>query len=122
MLSDGNQSVRSNKDKPYICKTRIYEEDIIQSTDSTNYNPLEQSFYDDATYAQDDIEIYNITEDVIYNVRLPKCKHTATETPTTICTAKTIDAVKSHKVQRILLDSGSCKTLIKCPALQRGNK
>ena len=69
-----------------------------------------------------DIEIYNVTEDVTYHIPLPKCKRTATETPTTIFTAKTIGAVKSHKILRILLDSGSRKTLIKRSALPRGTK
>ena len=118
-LSDDDQSVSYIKDKPDICKTIIYDEDTIQSTDSTNSNSLDPSSYDDATHAHNDIdiEIYNVTEDVTYNIPLPKCKCTATETPTTICTAKTIGAVRSHKILRILLDSGSRKTLIKRSAL-----
>ena len=57
---------------------------------------------------------------MIYNGPLPKCKYTATETPTIICTAETIGAVKSHRILQILLDSGSRKTLIKHSALPRG--
>jgi len=123
-FSDDDQSVSYIKDKPDICKPIIYDEDTIQSTDSTNSNSLDPSSYDDATHAHNDIdiEIYNVTEDVTYNIPLPKCKRTATETPTTICTAKTIGAVRSHKILRILLDSGSRKTLIKRSALPRGTK
>ena len=97
----------------------IYDEDTIQSTDSTKSNSLDQSSYDDATHAHDDItiEVYNVTKYETYNVPLPKCKRTTTETLTTICTAKTIGVVKSHKILRILLDSGSRKTLIKRSAL-----
>ena len=123
-LSDDDQSVSYIKDKPDICKPIIYDEDTIQSTDSTRSNSLDLSSYDDATHAPNDIdiEIYNVTEDVTYHIPLPKCKRTATETPTTICTAKTIGSVRSHKILRILLDSGSRKTLIKRSALPRGTK
>ena len=125
-LSDDDQSVSSIRDKTDICKTIIYDEDTIQSTASTKSNSLDQSSYDDATHAHNDVVIeiynYNVTEDMTYHVPLPKCKRTATETPTTICTAKTIGAVKSHKILRILLDSGSRKTLIKRSALPRGTK
>jgi hypothetical protein len=118
-ISDDDQSVSSIKDKPNICKTIIYDEDTIQSTDSTNSNSLDLSSYDDATHAHNDIdvEIYNVTEDATYNIPLPKCKRMATETPTTSCTSKTIGAMKSCKILRILLDSGSRKTLIKRSAL-----
>jgi len=73
-LIDDNQSVRSNKDKSVNCKPIIYDEDTMQSTDITKPNSLEQSSYDDAIYTHEDIEIYNITEYVIYNLPLPKYK------------------------------------------------
>ena len=57
-----------------------------------------------------------------YHIPLPKCKRTATETPTTIGTAKTIGSVTSHKILCILFDSGSRKTLIKRSALPWGTK
>ena len=37
--------------------------------------------YDSAENVHNEIEIYNVNYDVIYNVPLPKCKHIATETP-----------------------------------------
>ena len=85
---------------------------ILYSQLIFNSNSLDLSSYDDETHAHNDIdiEIYNVTEDVTYHIPLPKCKRMATETPTTICTANTIVAVKSHNILRILLDSGSRKT------------
>ena len=79
---------------------KINQIDTIQSTDSTKSNSLDLSTYDDATHAHNDIdiEIYIVTEDVTHHIPLPKCKRTATETPTTICTAKTIGSVRSHKI------------------------
>ena len=56
-LSDDDQSVSYIQDKPDICKTIIYDEDTIQSTDSTNSNSLDLSSYDDATHAHNDIDI-----------------------------------------------------------------
>ena len=102
MLSDDDQSVNYNKDKSDTCNTLIDDTDTMQSTDSTNSNSLDLSSHGDATHAHNDIdiEIYNVTEHVAYNILLPKCKHTATKTPTTICTAKTIGSVTSHKILR----------------------
>ena len=63
------------------------------------------------------VESYNVTESLTYNIPLPKCKRTATKTPMTICTAKTIGAVTSHKILRVLFDSESTKTRTKQSAL-----
>jgi len=51
-LSNDTQSVRYNKDKSDICKPIIYDEDTIQSSDSTKSNSLDKSSYDDATLSQ----------------------------------------------------------------------
>ena len=53
-------------------------------------------YYDSAGNAQDEIEIYNITDDVIYNIPLPKFKRIATKTPASTCTASAIGAVQSR--------------------------
>ena len=74
---------------------------------------LSTYFPDDDT----DIGINIITEDNVSVKQLSQDKKIPTETPTTICTVKTIGAFISHKVLRILLDSGSSKTLIKRSAL-----
>ncbi len=91
----------------------------MQSTDSTNSNSLDLSSHGDATHEHNyiDIEIYNVPEHVAYNIPLPKCECTATKTPTTICTAKTIGSVTSYRIPHILFDSGLRNTLIKRSAL-----
>jgi len=76
--------------------------------------------YNTTGNAYDEIEIYNISDDLIYNVPLPKCKHIATETSTTIFTASTIGAVQNRKVLRVLFDSGATKTMLKRSVLPRG--
>jgi len=60
-------------------------------------------YYDSAGNAQDEIESYNITDDVIYNIPLPKFKRIATKTPASTCTASAIGAVQSRRVLRVLI-------------------
>ena len=76
--------------------------------------------YDSARNTHNEIEIFNVNDDVIYNVPLPKCKRIATETPASVYTASTIGAVQSKQVLRVLVDSGATKTMIKKSVLPRG--
>ena len=62
------------------------------------------------------IDIYNVQDD---NVDTSKSTPSAMETPSTICTVDTIGAVHSRRILRVLLDSGSCRTLIKKSVLPR---
>jgi len=103
----------------------IYFDDdtVPMSHDNYTITPSSSTLsYDSAGNAHNEIEIYNIADDVIYNAPLPKCKRIATETPASICTASTIGAVQHRRVLRVLLDSGATKTMIKRSVLPRGVK
>ena len=65
--------------------------------------------FDSAVNVQN-IDVFNIQDD---NVDTSKSTPSATENPTTICTIDTIGAVHSRRILRVLLDSGSRRTLIK---------
>jgi hypothetical protein len=52
-------------------------------------------------------------EEPRYNYRGPKIVVPGREFPVTICTADTIGAVKSRRLLRVLLDSGSTVSMIK---------
>ena len=74
--------------------------------------------------ALEDIEVYNVTEDIVYSgIPVPK-GHKSTriskETPCTILTADTIGTVRSRRILKVLFDTGSKKTLIHREALPRG--
>ena len=123
-LSDDNSAVNSNKNNNQECeKNQLnFDDDTVpMSNDNcTITNPSSTLSYDSAEKAHNEIEIYNITDDVIYNVPLPKCKRIATETPASIYTTSTIRAVQSKRVLRVLFDSRAIKTMIKRSVLPRG--
>ena len=125
-LSNDNSSVSSSKNiKQEYDKNQLYFDDdtVPMSSDNCTITTSSSTLsYDSAGNAHNEIEIYNINDDVIYNVPLPKCKHIATETPASICTASTIGAVQSKQVLRDLFDSGAKKTMIKRSVLPRGVK
>jgi len=67
------------------------------------------------------LQVYQIDDDFPVNYRGPKVLP-KNETPATICTASTIGLVRSRKLFRVLLDSGSNACLIKRSALPAGIK
>ena len=67
------------------------------------------------------LQVYQIDDDFPANYRGPKVLP-KNETPATICTANTIGLVRSRKLFRVLLDSGSNACLIKRSALPAGIK
>ena len=125
-LSNDNSSVSSSKNiKQEYDKNQLYFDDDTVPMSSDNCTIATSSStlsYDSAGNAHNEIEIYNINDDVIYNVPLPKCKRIATETPASICTASTIGAVQSKRVLRVLFDLVATKTMIKRSVLPRGVK
>ena len=74
-----------------------------------------------AGYASDEtLDVYELHEDeILYNYRGPKVLP-INETPVTICTANTIGCLRSRKLLRVMLDSGSMGCLIKRSALPKG--
>ena len=125
-LSDNNSSVSSNKhiEQEYDKNQLYFDDDTVpMSSDNCTITTSSSTLsYVSAGNAHNEIEIYNINDDVIYNVPLPKCKYIATETPASICTASTIRAVQSKRVLGVLFDSGATKTMIKISVLPRGVK
>ena len=100
-LSDNKSSGNSNKNKIECEKNKLYFDDdtVAMSNDNCTINTSLSKLSDDsARNVFNQIEIYNILDDVVYNAPLPKCKHVATETPTRICTSSTIGAVHSRRV------------------------
>jgi len=77
-----------------------FDDDTVDMSNDncTLASSLSNLSYDSAGNALNEIEIYNILDDVDYNVHLPKCKCIATETSTTICTVLTIGTVRSKRV------------------------
>ena len=70
--------------------------------------------------SQDTLEVYQLeTDELEINYRGPKIL-LKNETPATICTANTIGLIRSRKLLRVLLDSGSNACLIKRSALPKG--
>ena len=67
----------------------------------------------------DSIELYEVEEDFEIFYHGPKVL-SKNETPCTICTVNTIGTLRSRRLFRVLLDSGSSTTLIKKSALPRG--
>ena len=66
------------------------------------------------------LEVYQLeAETTAYNYRGPKVV-IKNETPATICTANTIGHLRSRKLLKVLLDSGSNASLIKRSALPKG--
>jgi len=55
--------------------------------------------YDSAGNALNDVNMYHITDDAIYNDPLLKCKYIATKTPTTICIASTIGKLEMYAAE-----------------------
>ena len=121
-LSVGNASPNSNT--PSV----IFEPD--DNSSDLSYSSSETSipgliFRDDSTASShtsefsneidsiSSLEAYPLDADeVIYNYRGPKVLP-KNETPVTICIVNTIGLVRSRKLFRVLLDSGSNKCLIK---------
>ena len=116
MLSNDNSSVSSRKHiKQEYDKNQLYFDDDTVPMSSDNCNIATSSStlsYDSAGNAHNEIEIYNVNDDVIYNVLLPKYKCIGTETPASI----------SKQVLGVLFDSGATKTMIKRSVLPRGVK
>ena len=101
------------KDKVNVIEpTFIYYNDTIPNVSNcseTIISHASHESFDSAVNAQN-IDVYNIQDD---NVDPSKSTPSAMETPTTICMVDTIGAVRSRQILRVLLDSGSRRTLIK---------
>ena len=122
-------------------KSLVYD-DIKTKLDSTELNSVNIEWTDDDTILDDDtvttktlsnsdcsagnatlytLEVYQLdTDEVCYfTYRGPKVLP-KNECPATICTANTIGTLRSRKMLRVLLDSGSNSTLINKKALPKG--
>ena len=122
-------------------KSLVYD-DIKTKLDSTELNSINIEWDDDDTILDDDtvttktlsssdcsagnatldtLEVYQLdTDEVCYfTYRGPKVLP-KNECPATICTANTIGTLRSRKMLRVLLDSGSNSTLINKKALPKG--
>jgi hypothetical protein len=58
-------------------------------------------------------------EQPVFNCKGPKVMPTRHETPVTICTAITIGTLRSRRIFRVLLDTGSSCSLIKRACLPK---
>ena len=61
----------------------------------------------------------NQVEQPVFNFKGPKVMPTRHETPVTICTANTIGTLRSRRIFRVLLDTGSSCSLIKRACLPK---
>lgn len=106
----------NNKSKEISSRTNLYDDDttLEKSMDCT----IETVTSDCSdlsvgnAFNESDIEIYNITDDIEYSIPVPKMTKSRMETPATICTIDTINSLRSRRLLKVLLDSGSRKTLI----------
>ena len=89
----------------------FYEDCTVSTEQSSDVSSAGNASLDDT------LEVYAMHEDEIgFNYRGPKVLP-INETPVTICTANTIGCVRSRKLFRVLMDSGSSGCLIKRSAL-----
>ena len=98
------------KDKPKLMEsTFIYDEDTIPNVSNCSETIISHASHEsfDSSVNAQNIDVYNIQDGCV------KSTPSAVETLTTICTVDTIGAVHSRKILRVLLDSGSHRTLIK---------
>ena len=106
----------NNKSKEIRSRTTLYDDDttLEKSMDCT----IETVTSDCSdlsvgnAFNESDIEIYNVTDDIEYSIPVPKMTKSRMETPATICTIDTINSLRSRRLLKVLLDSGSRKTLI----------
>ena len=128
-LSVGNASPNSNTPS-VIFEPDDNSSDLSCSSSETSIPGL--IFRDDSTASShtsdlsaefdsiSSLEAYPLdAEEITYNYRGPKVLP-KNETPVTICIAGTIGLIRSRKLFRVLLDSGSNKCLIKRSAIPMG--
>ena len=132
---ENNNSVKSEshtESESFISRTKYknkntnshtkkwYEEDdsIPLIEDATVTTVIDSQSAGNATL--NTLEVYQLeTDDVYYSYHGPKVIP-KNECPATICTANTIGLVRSRKLLKVLLDSGSSGCLIKKSALPKG--
>lgn len=68
----------------------------------------------------DSIEAYQVSDDIVYEIPMPKCKKPRQETPATIMLCDTIGTLKSRRMLKVLFDTGSKKTFINKRVLPKG--
>ncbi len=108
-----------NKNKKICVDDRstsfFYDDEItIMTEQSSALSSAGNASLDDA------LEVYQLHEDEIgFNYRGPKVLP-INETPVTICTINTIGCLRSRKLFRCLLDSGSTSVVIKLSCLPKG--
>ena len=99
----------------------LYDDKSIITDAEMNENYSVSSSAENAFMYDEDVEeVYQLHEDEIgFNYRGPKVLP-INETPVTICTANTIGTLRSRKLFRVLMDSGSTACWIKESALPNG--
>ena len=107
------------KNKTNDCKLNWYDDDTIQLVEDATLS-TEGCSKSAGNASLDTLDVYQLDADeCYYNYRGPKVLP-KNECPATICTADTIGLVRSRKLLRVLLDSGSSACLIKRSALPKG--
>ena len=107
------------KSKTNDCKLNWYDDDTIQLVEDATLS-TEGCSKSAGNASLDTLDVYQLdANECYYNYRGPKVLP-KNECPATICTADTIGLVRSRKLLRVLLDSGSSACLIKRSALPKG--
>jgi hypothetical protein len=135
----------SNREHPYTFDLKSIN---VENNTSPSFNKDIKIIYDDDSYLFSDgtattaavtfsdnsvgnasIESFDTMEcyqgeadQPLFNYKGPKVMPTRHETPVTICTANTIGTLRSRRIFRVLLDSGSSCSLIKRSCLPKGCK
>ena len=92
----------------------LQDDETIMTAPSSIASSAENAFM------YDEVDVYQLHEDELgFNYRGPKVLP-INETPVTICTANTVGTLRSRKLFRVLLDSGSTGCWIRRSALPQG--
>ena len=115
--SNRNEKISlSYDDDESVSAISYYFDDITANTELISLN----SSAENALSTNDALEVYALHSDEIgFNYRGPKVLP-INETPVTICTANSIGCVRSRKLFRVLMDSGSSSCWVKRSTIPKG--
>ena len=101
--------------KKFSQKTLLYDDTILEYSMDNTIEIVTSDYSDFSERNASNksvIEIYNISEDIVYNMPVKKMAEGRGETPDTVFTVNAINTLHIQRLIKVLLDSGSRKTSI----------
>ena len=100
--------------KKFSQKTLLYDDTILEYSMDNTIEIVTSDYSDFSERNASNksvIEIYNISEDIVCNIHVPKMTEGRMENPTPICTVNTINTLSIRRLIKVLQDSGSRKNI-----------